>query len=477
VDASSSSRPTPPDPEAFPRRLRRDLGFSRIALVLSGGGALGAYEVGVLKVLERVGLVPSLVVGVSIGAVNATAWLAHGLRTAPLEATWRRLRAAAIGMRWVTLVLRWLGAGLFLLAMSEVVITLAGSRELSGAYWLWRKSSGRLDVVSTVLDAVAWGCAAAFGIAMVALSRPLEDWLARAGATAEPDRLRRRLGWTLLALFVVHALVWVFGWPWPHRFSATVLIVLGVFWLASRPGRSGRALRAALFALMPETGGRGLWGSRARRRVIEELVRSGDPSRLVQGEPRLVVSALAIDSGRMCHFVNWPHPSREFERRVEHGLGEVVILRSPEDVISATVASSAIPGVFEPVPIGRRNFVDAGGFSNQPLHVALADDADAVVIVLLSPSERPSMAAARTIMELAGRLLELANWRDLQAEMRHLPDGWSRTGDRARVCVVEPDHPLPGSVLAFDPATVDDLIARGERDAWRVLARVGWLEP
>ena len=46
------------------RRLRADLPYRRIALVLSGGGALGAYEIGVLKVLERLALVPSLVSGV-----------------------------------------------------------------------------------------------------------------------------------------------------------------------------------------------------------------------------------------------------------------------------------------------------------------------------------------------------------------------------------------------------------------------------
>ena len=179
----------------------------------------------------------------------------------------------------------------------------------------------------------------------------------------------------------------------------------------------------------------------------------------------------------MCHFVSWPDPSPEFERQIERGLGEVVILRSPDDVITATVASSAIPGVFEPVPIGKRRFVDAGGFANQPLHVALADRADAVVIVLLSPSERPSAPVRdENLIGLGGRLLELANWRDLQTEMRHLPQGWSRAGDPARVCVVEPDHSLPGGVLAFDPATVADLIARGERDAWRALERAGWFE-
>ncbi len=446
--------------------------------MLSGGGALGAYEVGTLKVIEALGIVPSLVAGVSIGAINAAVWVAHGRRSAALEAAWHRMRAATIGLRWVTLALRWMGAALFALAVIEIIMTLAGSRELSGSYWLWGRSSARIDTVSTILDATAWTIAAVLGIVTVLLSRPLEDWLARAGPAADPQRLHRRAGIALLGAFTVHAVVWIFGWPWPHRFSASVLLVSLLFWLANWPGRGGRWLRTTLFAMMPETGGRGLWGSRARRRVIEELVKRGKPDRLVSGETRLVVSALSIDSGRVCHFVNWVDPSGEFERRVHRELGEVVPLRTPEDVITATVASSAIPGVFEPVRVGGRSFVDAGGFSNQPLHIAIADGADAVLTVLLSPSDRPSLASDReSLLDLGGRLLELANWRDLQTELRHLPEGWNRTAKPARVCVVEPQLPLPGGVLSFDPLMAADLIARGERDTWRTLEEAGWLEP
>src|SRR3954463_13669168 len=47
----------------------------RIALVLAGGGARGAYEAGALTVLlpelERRGQRPDLVVGTSVGALNA----------------------------------------------------------------------------------------------------------------------------------------------------------------------------------------------------------------------------------------------------------------------------------------------------------------------------------------------------------------------------------------------------------------------
>ena len=42
----------------------------RVALVLPGGGALGAYQVGVYQAMEELGLRPDWVAGVSIGAVN-----------------------------------------------------------------------------------------------------------------------------------------------------------------------------------------------------------------------------------------------------------------------------------------------------------------------------------------------------------------------------------------------------------------------
>ncbi len=46
-------------------------GRPRVALVLQGGGALGAYQAGVYQALHEHGLTPDWVVGTSIGAVNA----------------------------------------------------------------------------------------------------------------------------------------------------------------------------------------------------------------------------------------------------------------------------------------------------------------------------------------------------------------------------------------------------------------------
>jgi NTE family protein len=48
----------------------RRLPFERVALVLQGGGALGAYQAGVYEALAEAGIQPDWIAGVSIGAIN-----------------------------------------------------------------------------------------------------------------------------------------------------------------------------------------------------------------------------------------------------------------------------------------------------------------------------------------------------------------------------------------------------------------------
>ena len=64
---------------------------SPFTLVLSGGGLKGLAHVGVLKALEERGLVPSLVVGSSIGSLIGAAWAA-GVPVRQMEARARLVR-------------------------------------------------------------------------------------------------------------------------------------------------------------------------------------------------------------------------------------------------------------------------------------------------------------------------------------------------------------------------------------------------
>ena len=61
------------DAQVQPRAVQaaQHLPFEVVALVLQGGGALGAYQAGVYEALSESGIYPSWIAGMSIGAINA----------------------------------------------------------------------------------------------------------------------------------------------------------------------------------------------------------------------------------------------------------------------------------------------------------------------------------------------------------------------------------------------------------------------
>lgn len=75
------------------RRPRR-----KLAVVLSGGATRGAFQIGVIDVLARNGIVPDLLVGTSVGAINAAHWAFHPGQDvgARLLEVWREAARARI---------------------------------------------------------------------------------------------------------------------------------------------------------------------------------------------------------------------------------------------------------------------------------------------------------------------------------------------------------------------------------------------
>jgi NTE family protein len=67
VDPAEPARTKAAKPEA----PARDGAPGQVVLVLQGGGALGAYQVGVYQALHEAGIEPDWVIGTSIGAINA----------------------------------------------------------------------------------------------------------------------------------------------------------------------------------------------------------------------------------------------------------------------------------------------------------------------------------------------------------------------------------------------------------------------
>jgi len=86
------------------------------AFVLSGGGSLGAVQVGMLQALAERRIRPDLLVGTSAGALNAVFVAAHGMSPQSLEmlaTTWAALRRDDV----------------FPLRAPQMVLALAGARD------------------------------------------------------------------------------------------------------------------------------------------------------------------------------------------------------------------------------------------------------------------------------------------------------------------------------------------------------------
>ncbi|HXY75276.1 MAG TPA: patatin-like phospholipase family protein [Steroidobacteraceae bacterium] len=103
----------------------QDASPQRTALVLSGGGSLGAIQVGMLAELAAAGVRPDFVVGVSAGAING-AFFAHapdGTMVEKLTELWCQVTTReALGLSWRSL--------LGLLGLSDHLANPSGVRAL-----------------------------------------------------------------------------------------------------------------------------------------------------------------------------------------------------------------------------------------------------------------------------------------------------------------------------------------------------------
>ncbi len=70
--------------------IRTDTAHPKRALVLSGGGGRGAFQYGVFEQLNTLGWQPDVLVGTSIGSMNAAVWAIHGVEG--VQRMWSELR-------------------------------------------------------------------------------------------------------------------------------------------------------------------------------------------------------------------------------------------------------------------------------------------------------------------------------------------------------------------------------------------------
>ncbi|MFI8975218.1 patatin-like phospholipase family protein [Nocardia asteroides] len=121
----------------------------------------------------------------------------------------------------------------------------------------------------------------------------------------------------------------------------------------------------------------------------------------------------------------------------------VVFGRDPEtpaDVADAVAASCAVPGMFQPVWIGRRAYVDGGVHSLSNLDVVGGRGLD--LVICLNPSSSLASPRARRAQDLAWSAIRKASGRRLGAEARQV-----RSGGTAVVLL----QPTQADLQLFDP--------------------------
>src|SRR6478672_5835343 len=91
--------PFSPPKAARTKAVKRRPPFDCIALLLQGGGALGAYQGGVYQALAEANLHPDWVAGISIGAINAALIAGNPpeSRIEKLRSFWEAITANPLG--------------------------------------------------------------------------------------------------------------------------------------------------------------------------------------------------------------------------------------------------------------------------------------------------------------------------------------------------------------------------------------------
>jgi NTE family protein len=98
--ATMSETASPPDVRPKTASAEKRTPFEQVALLLQGGGALGAYQAGVYQALAEAGLHPDWVAGISIGAINAAIIAGNppDKRVGRLRDFWETVSASPLGI-------------------------------------------------------------------------------------------------------------------------------------------------------------------------------------------------------------------------------------------------------------------------------------------------------------------------------------------------------------------------------------------
>jgi predicted acylesterase/phospholipase RssA len=455
----------------------------RIGVVLSGGGARGSYEAGVLLAFQDARLPTHIVAATSIGSINAASFAGHSEtlvgNAEPLVDSWLQVTPPAVGIFWTR----------YTFMLAGLIAATAGLGNLLRA---WSVESG--FYFHLVRPELTWLMLTLAGLALLLL---YDDFpyvfyvlanLAR-GQAWKPVKKK------IVRSLVANGLVWTFVWMF---FARTNLHLHGKEVLEFSPAAKALAAAGGLLGLV-------LWWflrdpvSTASHKALRLPLRSGlfpnfERARFLRGRipteglrnspMRVIMTAADVEAGLESYFSN---TGREI-LAADPGADPAFVLREiheSDDLLKAVLASSAFPFVYEAVQMQQRSWVDGGIVANQPIRPALRLGADLIFLVLVAPrSEKPVKIS--TFLDVGVRAIDILMSQNLKTDLKILEninracehharllgcrpeqvvlDMGTRQYRYRKAFTVSPSEPLAATVLDFDGRITGPAILQGYRD-------------
>lgn len=461
----------------------------RTGVVLSGGGARGAYEAGVLLAFQDANMPTHILAATSVGSINAASYAAHSKTTVgnaqSLVASWSHINPPAVGIDWFR----------YILVLAGLIAASAGFGNLIRE---WLRQEGVFFHLSR--PKLTWFALGLTGIAILYLY----DHLPYIGHVVKHAVIRHH--WkpdaskTWLSL-IANAVVWtcgIFFLSVSHQhlsaqrifdndtadlslmIAAALLFVgvLGYFFRKRISFFSHKFLRMPLRS--------GLFPNFERTRFLREHI----PAEGLRHSPiRVVMTAADVNSGSDRCFTNATQEQLLRDPGVEPDFvrNETV---PADDLLLAVIASSAFPIVYEAVPMQGGVWTDGGIVSNQPIRPAIRLGADVLFLVMVEPRSQ-RRGEIKTFLDLGVRAIDILMAQNLKTDLKILSNvnSWCeqyaeglglrpeqillQVGKRhyryMKAITVEPSESLTASVLDFDGDITAPSIVQGYRDGARAV--------
>jgi predicted acylesterase/phospholipase RssA len=463
---------------------------SRTGVVLSGGGARGAYEAGVLMAFQDAQVPTHIVAATSIGSVNAASFAAEadGLvgKADNLVEGWMELTPATLGIDWSRYI--FLLAGL-----------VAASAGIGNFVWEWMKEHGIF--LHAHHPKATWLALAAGGTGILFFADRL-SYIGYVilnfvrGRRWEPDR---RKAWIS---FGANLLVW--GFVVAFLAFTHIHLPMGgdhiVEFRAPLPVLLTMITVVALYRVLQER------LSRLSHRFLRMPLRTGlfpnfdrikflrahiPEDKLRNSKIRVVMTATDIEHGAGRFFCNCdpavlardPGAQEDFVRRE---------IEQPPDLVQAAVASSSYTFAYEAVPMEGRLWTDGGIMTNQPILPALRLGADVIFLVMIAPLEGDSDSVKiKTFLDVGVQAVDILISKNFKsdiallnsfnqlcsvyaAEMGVRPEQLElEIGEQhyryIKPFTIAPEKPLDASALDFDGDVLGPVIVQGYKDAISVI--------